>query len=260
MKFLGLVSGGKDSMYAVCKLIDEGHHLVGLLYVYCETSTIDSFMFQTVGKEIIRNYGACMGVPLFLHNTKCMALNKELEYGPVEHDEVEDLFQGVKDTLSKVFFEGVSSGAVLSVYQKNRIENVCRRLNLQSLTPLFQMNQKELLSNMIAYGIDARVVKVAGSDLDQNALNKDLIYVKDFYDKSRFRDINYCGEGGEYETMVVDAPHFLKRISISSFKVCGHEEEIGKCQNVFFMIIDNMSLLDKQEAPVISLFKAKSER
>lgn len=252
MKFLGLVSGGKDSIYTVCRLIDEGHHLVGLLYVYCETSTVDSFMFQTVGKEIIEKYGACMGVPLFLHNTKCVALNRELEYDPVEHDEVEDLYQGVKSTLSKVFFEGVSSGAILSTYQKNRVESICRRLNLQSLTPLFQMNQRVLLSNMIAYGIDARVVKVAGGDLDREALNKDLIYVRDRYDRSRFRDINYCGEGGEYETMVVDAPHFLKRIEISSFNVHGHEDEVGKCPNVFFMVVEDACVLDKDKAPVVS--------
>lgn len=260
MKFLGLVSGGKDSIYTVCKLIDEGHHLVGLLYVYCETSMVDSFMFQTVGKEIIEKYRTCMGVPLFLQNTKCIALNKELEYNPVEHDEVEDLYQGIKNSLAKVFFEGVSSGAILSVYQKNRVESICRRLNLQSLTPLFQMNQRELLSNMIAYGIDARIVKVAGGDLDQEALNKDLIYIRGRYDRSRFKDINYCGEGGEYETMVVDAPHFLRRIDISRFRVNGHEEEVGKCPNVFFMVVEDACVLDKEKTLVIPFCESKSEQ
>lgn len=245
MKFIGLVSGGKDSIYTVCRLIDEGHHLAGLLYVYCETDTVDSFMFQTVGKEIIEKYETCMGVPLFLHRTKCLTLNRGLEYDPVEHDEVEDLYQGIKDTLTKVHFEGVSSGAILSVYQKNRVESICRRLNLLSLTPLFQMDQRELLSKMIAYGIDARVVKVAGGDLKKEALNKDLRYVRSCYDRSRFRDINYCGEGGEYETMVVDAPHFLKRIEISSFNVHGHEDEVGKCQNVFFMVVEDARVLEK---------------
>ncbi|KAL0265566.1 UNVERIFIED_CONTAM: hypothetical protein PYX00_011278 [Menopon gallinae] len=219
--------------------MDEGHHLVGLLYVYCETSTVDSFMFQTVGKEMIEKYSACMGVPLFLHRTRCIALNRELEYDPVVGDEVEDLYQGVRSTLSKVDFEAVSSGAILSVYQKNRVESVCRRLGLQSLTPLLQMDQRELLSKMIAYGIDARVVKVAGGDLSKEALNKDLRYVRDCYNRSRFKDINYCGEGGEYETMVVDAPHFLRRIEILSFKVHGHEDEIGKCPNVFFMVVED---------------------
>lgn len=245
MRFIGLVSGGKDSIYAVCRLKDEGHHLAGLLYVYCETDTVDSLMFQTVGKEMIGKYEACMGVPLFLHRTRCAALNRSLEYEPVEHDEVEDLYQGIRDTLSKVQFDAVSSGAIWSVYQKNRIESICRRLGLLSLTPLFQMDQRELLSKMIAYGIDARVVKVAGGDLGREALNRDLDYVRSCYGRSRFRDINYCGEGGEYETMVVDAPHFLKRIEISRFRTQGHEDEAGKCQSVFFMVVEDACVLEK---------------
>jgi diphthine-ammonia ligase len=48
-----------------------------------------------------------------------------MEYLPNENDEVEDLFellQEAKDQFPEL--EGVSSGAILSNYQKKRVENV----------------------------------------------------------------------------------------------------------------------------------------
>lgn len=247
MKFVGLISGGKDSIFSICTLKDEGHELVSVLYIHNEGNTVDSFMYQTVGKELIAKYEECLGVPLFVHKTGCRALNTDLEYVPTPGDEVEDLYDGLKSTLAHVQFTGVSSGAIMSVYQKNRVESACTRLNLESLAPLFRMEQKRLLDEMIDYGIDARVVKVAGAGLTAEALNQDLCYIRDVCNKSAFTDVNYCGEGGEYETMVVDAPHFVKRIQITDFEVRGHADEVGKCQNVFFIVVTFSELVDKAQ-------------
>ena len=243
MRFVGLISGGKDSIYSVCKLLDEGHNLVGALYMYSEVETVDSFMFQTVGKEIVERYSECLAVPLFVQKTKCMALSKGLEYEISDCDEVEDLYEGIRKVRGVLHFDAVSSGAILSRYQRNRIENVCKRLNIYSLTPLFGASQRELLVEMIRYGIRAVVVKVAG--IDKGVLGADLRSVERACDASAFADVNYCGEGGEYETMVLDAPHFVKRVEIVSAAVRGHPEEVGKSGSVFFLEIGGTRVLEK---------------
>ena len=56
--------------------------------------------------------------------------------------------------------EAVSSGAILSTYQKNRVENICQRLNMKSLAYLWSRNQSDLLDEMINQGIHAILIKV----------------------------------------------------------------------------------------------------
>jgi diphthine-ammonia ligase len=56
-------------------------------------------------------------------------------------------------------------GAIASNYQRLRVENVCERLHLRSMTYLWMRNQQDLLNEMIEYGVNAILVKVAGVGL-----------------------------------------------------------------------------------------------
>ena len=49
----------------------------------------------------------------------------------------------------------VCCGAVLSTYQRLRVESVCTRLGLRSVAPLWQRPQAELVDEMIAAGVEA---------------------------------------------------------------------------------------------------------
>lgn len=242
MDFIGLISGGKDSIYSICKCIEEGNNLKALLYVKSTVDTIDSYMFQTVGSEIIKEYEKCLNVPLHVIETKCNTINKNLEYEETYGDEVEDLFYGLKKILAELDFKFISSGAIHSNYQKNRLENICKRLNIKVVSPLFGMCQKQLLNDILNYRINAIVVKVAGGGLNKTTIGKNLGIVKEIYDKSKFKDVNYCGEGGEFETMVLDCPLFLYRILIQKFEVFNHPDEPkdlfeDRTDGVFFMKI-----------------------
>ncbi|KAF7683339.1 Diphthine--ammonia ligase [Astathelohania contejeani] len=245
MKFIGLISGGKDSVYSICKLIDKGDELVGLIYM--SGKLLDSYMYQTVGMEIIKAYSDCFGVPLFEYNTNCKSINIELEYKETENDEVEDLYNAIKNTKEKLEFQGVSSGAILSQYQKNRVENVCKRLSLTSLSPLWNLDQITLLNEMIEYGIIASIVKIASPCLSLNCINYNLkellIYLSNSSDTKYF---NYCGEGGEYETLALDCPKFKKKIIINEYLVLQSPEDVGKRKDVGYMKIKKFSLIDKQ--------------
>lgn len=51
-------------------------------------------------------------------------------------------------------------GAILSDYQRVRVENVCSRLNLISLAYLWRRDQTELLQEMIDCQVHAIIIKV----------------------------------------------------------------------------------------------------
>ncbi|CAI4046179.1 diphthine--ammonia ligase SKDI_12G1870 [Saccharomyces kudriavzevii IFO 1802] len=231
MKFLALISGGKDSFYNVLHCLKNNHELIALGNLYpmeSEKQELDSFMFQTVGHDLINHYSECVGVPLFrrpiLSNT---SKNVELNYTATQDDEIEELYELLKTVKDRIpTLEAVSVGAILSSYQRTRVENVCSRLNLVVLAYLWQRDQAELMDEMCLMSkdiedgerdtssgnkFDARIIKVAAIGLNDKHLGMSLpMIVPVLHKLNRLYQVHICGEGGEFETMVLDAPFFKR--------------------------------------------------
>lgn len=218
MRFVALISGGKDGWYGAAKAIALGHELVALGNLFPPTGVdeCDSHMFQTVGHEVIDCYGECVGVPVFRRMLSGASKVRTLGYERAEEDEVEDLFlllQRVKSKVPKL--EAVSSGAILSNYQRLRVENVCRRLGLVSFAFLWQLDQCRVLQEMCDWGIKVVLIKVASYGLGREHLGRELTEVSSVLARLSERyGVNACGEGGEFESLVLDCPLFRKKIVI----------------------------------------------
>ncbi|SCV05340.1 LANO_0H05336g1_1 [Lachancea nothofagi CBS 11611] len=224
MKFIALVSGGKDSCYSILHSIRQGHEIVALgnLHPVDESQQeLDSYMFQTVGHDIVKWYQKCTGLPLIRRAIRpATSKNVSLNYFPTEEDEIEDLLELLKEAKRLIpDLAAVNAGAILSSYQRTRVEDVCSRLGLVSLSYLWQRNQKQLMTEMCymskldceehAQKMDARLIKTAAVGLDQQVLGKSLPQIFPLLLKLNERyDVHICGEGGEFETMVFDAPIF----------------------------------------------------
>jgi diphthine-ammonia ligase len=130
--------------------------------------------------------------------------------------------------------DAVSSGAVLSDYQRTRIESAAARLGLVSLAYLWQFpalappgTASALLADMAAVGLDARMVKCASGGLDASFLWENVadthVAARIVKAVSRFAAADAgggyggsgggggggaacLGEGGEYETLMLDGP------------------------------------------------------
>ncbi|KAL4607099.1 hypothetical protein ACB092_09G150500 [Castanea dentata] len=232
MKVVALVSGGKDSCYAMIKCIQYGHQVVALANLMPADDSVDdldSYMYQTVGHQIIVSYAECMGLPLFRRRIKGSSRHQNLSYRMTAGDEVEDMFillNEVKRQIPSV--TAVSSGAIASDYQRLRVESVCSRLGLVSLAYLWKQDQSLLLQEMITNGILAITVKVAALGLDPTKhLGKDIGFLKSYLHKLKeMYGINVCGEGGEYETLTLDCSLFVNaRIVLDEFKVVLHSSD-----------------------------------
>lgn len=273
MKIVGLLSGGKDSILALMVAAMLGHEPVVLANLYADSVVVgdlpqgsmnstatgasdenaeelDSFMFQTVGHSVVPSIAECLGLPLRRRAIKRgQSIEQTLEYSlrPRPDDEVEvlfDLLRCVKEDFPDI--QGVVSGAILSNYQRLRVEVVCHRLGLVSLAPLWQMDASTVLELVTAAQIDARLIKVAtfgltpkkhiGRSLLDASLRAELLKLQTTC------QLHAAGEGGEFESLVVDCPMFKRqRIELQQTKLFVDKEQ----PDVAALAIVRHCLMDK---------------
>ena len=109
-----------------------------------------SHCFQTVGHNAVEAYGELTGLPLFRRRLRGASRHTEMTYevGAAEcaGDEVEDLRALLAAVVAKMpSVRAVSAGAILSDYQRLRVEAVCSDLGLVSLAYLWQQPQSSVL-------------------------------------------------------------------------------------------------------------------
>ncbi|NXF04520.1 DPH6 ligase, partial [Smithornis capensis] len=232
LRFSLSYSGGKDSCYNMMQCVAAGHQIVALANLRPaentgQTDELDSYMYQTVGHHAIDLYADALDLPLYRGFIKGTSVDTGRVYTECQEDEVEDLYHLMKLVKDKERVEGVSVGAILSDYQRVRVEDVCRRLNLQPLAYLWRRNQEMLLKEMILSNIQAIIIKVAAFGLDPDKhLGKTLDQMEPvLLELSEKYGVHVCGEGGEYETFTLDCPLFKKKIVVDSAKVVMHSAD-----------------------------------
>ncbi|KAH7817625.1 DPH6, diphthine-ammonia ligase [Monocercomonoides exilis] len=211
----GLVSGGKDSIYNLLQCKKAGLSLVAIASLSPPDGVeeLDSYMFQSVGTLGVVSQEKCIGVQFFRKIITGKSKSLNMEYTETSGDEVEDMFlllSSVKDKFPQLQY--VSTGAIASDYQRERVENVCSRLGLQNVSLLWHIPQPILLNSMLEDGVNAILVKVAAAGLPpRKILGKRLDEVFTLLMNAHKQyGVNVCGEGGEYETLVCDCPALFR--------------------------------------------------
>ncbi|KAM5540426.1 hypothetical protein V8D89_005884 [Ganoderma adspersum] len=256
MKYVALLSGGKDSCYNLSHCAKNGHELVAAASLGPEQGKeeLDSYLYQTVGQDAIEFVGRALDVPLYRRVIAGAAVEQGGEYGGrdpsesggIQGDETEDLYElllTVKIHHPEVL--GVSVGAILSNYQRVRVEHVCRRLGLTPLCYLWQRDQEDLLGEMIEAGMEAVLIKVAGIGLTTKHLGKTLEQMQPTLMKlNTLYGSHICGEGGEYETLTLDSPMFKYRINLDEVETVVHSD--NDFATVAYLRIKSASLVAKE--------------
>jgi len=199
MRVAALVTGGKDSALALYRALKRGCEVRYLVTMLPQRE--DSWMFHFPNIHLTDLFAEAVGIPLV----------KAVTAG-IKETELEDL----KNLLATLDIEGVVSGAISSQYQKMRIEKICRELNLKSVTPLWQENPKTLLEEIVNLNFEVVIVGVYAYGFDPSWLGRkiDSTTMNDLIELNKKYQVSLVGEGGEYETLVVDAPLFKKGIQL----------------------------------------------
>ena len=263
MKVVALLSGGKDSCYAILQCIRGGHDVVAvatLLPPPITVDEVDSHCFQTVGHALTPSVAACLGLPFFSRALIGTSVSTALHYEPDPRDEVEDLLALLSDVrAAHPDVTAVCSGAILSNYQRLRVEHVAGLLGWTALAPLWQREQRALLQEMVAAGMEAVLVKVASMGLDASFVGRTIGEVA-----GRLKDVavrwgvNECGEGGEYESITLDCPLFRRRRVVLEDSVVVTED--GDIAPVSLLRVKRWSLQQKEEPSPIPVTRPAPPR
>jgi len=223
MKCGVLFSGGKDSTYAAYLSKKDGNEITCLISIISENP--ESYMFHTPSISKVIKQSEVMNIPIIVKKTK----------GEKEK-ELTDLEDAIKIAISKYKIQCIITGAVESIYQKTRIEKICKKLGLKTINPLWKKNQIELLRDLLNEKFKVLIIGVFAYPLDEKWLGKiiDKKFINDSEKLYQKYKINPAGEGGEFETFVLDCPLFSKELKITKRDIKGNknswkmEIEIGQ--------------------------------
>ena len=201
MRLAALFSGGKDSTYALYLAKKRGNHIAYLATVISKNP--DSYMYHTEN----------IGTTMFLSSALGIQLSTKVSFGEKEK-EVDDL----RVLLKGLDVEGVVCGAIESEYQKKRVKLVCKELGKKLFTPLWHKDNEKYLRKMVKDKFIVMIVKVAADGFDESWLGRiiDDKCIDDLIKLKEKHGISIVGEGGEYETIVLDCPLFQKKIEVTS--------------------------------------------
>lgn len=207
-----LFSGGKDSALATFLAKKNGYEIACLITV--ESENPDSYMFHTPSIRMVEPQAELMGIPVLIQKTK----------GEKE-EELHDLSAVLKLAKDKYKIEGIVTGAVESVYQASRVQSICNALNLECFNPLWQKDQFELLEDLIKERFEVILTGVFAYPLTGDWVGRkvDALFLKEMKVMNEKYKINPAGEGGEFETFVVDCPLFKRRLSLRNMKISGEK-------------------------------------
>lgn len=215
MRVAVLATGGKDSALALYKVLNEDHEVKYLVSMIPLRE--DSWMFHYPNIRLVDLFAEAAEIQLVKAETLA-----------VKEREVEDL----KRLIEGLDVDAIVSGAVASTYQKSRIEKMCEQLRLKCIAPLWHKNPLDILKEILDLKFEVIITGVYAYGFSEEWLGRkiDEASVKALIELNKQYGVSLVGEGGEYETLVLDAPFFKKRIKIVE------AEKIWKNQSGYFLI------------------------
>ena len=215
MRVAVLATGGKDSALALYKVLNEDHEVKYLVSMIPLRE--DSWMFHYPNIRLVDLFAEAVEIQLVKAETLA-----------VKEREVEDL----KRLIEGLDVDAIVSGAIASTYQKSRIEKICEQLRLKCIAPLWHENPLNILKEILDLKFEVIITGVYAYGFSEEWLGRkiDEASIKALIELNKQYGVSLVGEGGEYETLVLDAPFFKKRIKIVE------AEKIWKNQSGYFLI------------------------
>src|SRR3989440_9814032 len=199
VRVAALFSGGKDSTYAAYAAVQRGWELTHFLSILPEDR--ESMLFHVPN----------------LHMTALLA---EAMQRPLISEEAHKGEEGELDALRRIFrrvdVDGVVVGAIASDYQHERVNRIAAETGLRVFAPLWRHDPRRLIRDYLACGLDIVFSSVSAEGLDASWLGRrwDASTIEDLLRLERTRGAHPWGEGGEFETLVLDGPRFHQRVDI----------------------------------------------
>jgi ABC transporter with metal-binding/Fe-S-binding domain ATP-binding protein len=204
MKLAALFSGGKDSTYSIYLAKHQGHDVKCMLSIVPKSD--ESHLLHHPNMKWTCLQSESMNIPQITIESSSDETSSELE-----------LMEKILIRAQKEYnIEGIVHGGIKSNFQKNKFENVCKKLNLKSFAPLWESEPKQYLDDLISSNFVFIITSVSSGGLDDSWLGKKIGVeeIKELQHLSKKFGFNLNFEGGEAETFVLNCPLFSHPIEI----------------------------------------------
>ena len=202
-----LFSGGKDSAYAAYIMQRQNYELTCLLTM--KSTNPDSYMFHTPAINLTKLQAEAMQIPIIIQSTT----------GEKEKELV-DLRKLLQKAIKEYHITGITTGAVLSTYQRDRIEQLCDELGLAVFSPLWQKDPNQEMQELLQNNFKFCLSSIAAEGLNETWLGREIdqTALTELQKINKKTGITPNGEGGEYESLVLNCPLFKKEIKLNKTK------------------------------------------
>lgn len=203
-----LVSGGKDSTFTLWLALQQ----YDVKYLVSVLSGKESTLFQYQKKPYIEAFSQAVQIPI-----------KIIEV----IDEKKELVE-LEKGLREIKVEAILIGGLLSEYQRSKFNSVAMSIGIPCYAPIWRKNQKMLLQEMVSYNFKIILSLVAGVGFKEKDVGAEITpqFLNRLEQLNTKFGISLGGEGGEYETLVLDTPFFKKRIEIIEKEVIFDEKRL----------------------------------
>ncbi|MHA1512686.1 MAG: diphthine--ammonia ligase [Candidatus Hodarchaeales archaeon] len=208
MRVSCLVSGGKDSIYALwCAL----HQYEVVSIINFESDKSESLLFHIPNAKYVSLVAKMFSLPLISIKIKS--------------DDLEEEIKQIVSAIRKSRIEAIVTGGIRSEFQRYHFNRAALLANVKCFNPLWRLSPELIIQDLINNNFEIILISVSSMGLDQNFLGKKLTpsLINKIRDLSYGSDLAITGEGGEYESFVLDAPFFPSRIVIQETQIHWNE-------------------------------------
>jgi uncharacterized protein (TIGR00290 family) len=197
-------SGGKDSSYALYQLQKEGKYNVKYLLtnIFKPNKRVS---MHGVPETLIEKQAESIGIPLV-----------KMYIEEKTHDEYDIK---MKEVLLKFKSEGITKVAFgdifledLKKYRESRLSEI----EMTAIFPLWKQSTEQLSQNFINEGFKTHICSIDTSKIPENLIGTD--YSLSFLNQLP-KEIDPCGENGEFHSFCYDGPIFKHNIPFKKNKI-----------------------------------------
>jgi ABC transporter with metal-binding/Fe-S-binding domain ATP-binding protein len=214
--WVSLFSGGKDSSWALYRALEDGLNVTRLLTVHPGADSA-SYMYHVPETRLTALAAESVGIDLLEVEPDADSFPAGADSDERGDAELAPLETALRSLQADLDVAGVTAGAVESEFQTSRIRGMCDRLGIDLYAPLWREDPVELAEAMLGAGFEILIVQVAAAGLDESWLGRrlDADALAELRVLNESHGVHVLGEGGEFETLVVDGPHMDRRIDLS---------------------------------------------
>ena len=203
-------SGGKDSCLSCYLAIKKGMKVSHLVHFDRPNN------LHGVDPALIRLQAELAGIPMIQRQ--------------VASEEFEHEFEMTVSSLKKGGVKGMIFGDIYLEPHKGWVDRTCAKLGIEAVEPLWGRKTEDIVREFLR--LEFETIITSG---DQKLINREWIGRKmddSFIDYLKERNLDVCGESGEFHTFVTSGPLFKGKIDIK------HTEIVARDGFWFLQVVD----------------------